>query len=140
MRPINQHWVNEIHANARFDIIKNKGFWLNGEQEIEDDDWHNPKQESFIYNPHQPNNPNYLAVVTGCSGCIMSGADEKVFIGKSVQKVDLLPQLIKIAGFLLREKLTGRISYVPKYLSYISLLSPTCLYLGFPRAEGAFPN
>ena len=96
MRRINQHWVNEIHANARFDIIKNKGFWLNGEQEIEDDDWHNPKQESFIYNPHQPNNPNYLAVVTGCSGCIMSGADEKIFIRKSVKKVDLLPQYIKV--------------------------------------------
>ena len=98
MRRINQHWVNEIHANARFDIIKNKGFWFkrNHEQEIEDDDWHNPKQESFIYNPHQPNNPNYLAVVTGCSGCVMSGADIKVFIRKSVKKVDLLPQYIKV--------------------------------------------
>ena len=76
--------VNEIHANARFDIIQNKGFWINenGEQEIDEDDWFNPRQESYFYQPKQPNNPNYLAVVTGCTGCRMNGTYEGVFIGK----------------------------------------------------------
>ena len=76
--------VNEIHANARFDVIQNKGFWINenGEQEIDKDDWFNPRQESYFYQPKQPNNPNYLAIVTGCTGCRMNGTYEGVFIGK----------------------------------------------------------
>ena len=86
-RPDKTFIVNDIHANARFDIIKNKGFWTNGnlEQEIDENDWFNPKQESYFYQPKEPSNPNYLAIVTGCTGCRISGTYEGVFIRKSVQ-------------------------------------------------------
>ena len=72
-RPSNPTFVvNEIHANARFDIIQNKGFWTNGkvEKEIDANDWfNNPKKEEYCYQPKQPHNPNYLAITTGCAAC-----------------------------------------------------------------------
>ena len=67
--------IKEIHVDARFDITKNKGFWLlrNDEKEIDDTDWSVPTE---------PNNPNLLAIVTGCASCPMPSNwnDERVFI------------------------------------------------------------
>ena len=55
--------IKEIHVDARFDIIENKGFWLLGnEKEINNADWSIPME---------PNNPNLLAIVTGCASCPM---------------------------------------------------------------------
>ena len=74
--------IDEMHVDARFDIIKNKGFWLNdnNEKEIDDVDWFIP-DASDAHNPYptQPYNPNLLALTTGCSSC---GRDEKVHIRK----------------------------------------------------------
>ena len=74
--------IDEMHVDARFDIIKNKGFWLsdNNVKEIDDVDWFIP-DASDAYNPYptQPYNPNLFALTTGCSSC---GRDEKVHIRK----------------------------------------------------------
>ena len=87
-RPSNPTFVvNEIHANARFDIIQNKGFWTNGkvEQEIDANDWfNNPKKEDYCYQPKQPHNPNYLAITTGCVACRYTGIYDTVHIRTSV--------------------------------------------------------
>ena len=66
-----RHWnateiakrIHEIHVDARFDIVKNKGFWLlgNGEKEIDDADWFKP--EGIHINAKQPSNPNLLAII-----------------------------------------------------------------------------
>ena len=74
--------IDEMHVDARFDIIKNKGFWLNdnNEKEIDNVDWFTP-DASDAHNPYatQPYNPNLLTLTTGCSSC---GRDEKVHIRK----------------------------------------------------------
>ena len=63
-----------MHVDARFDIIENKGFWLNGktEKEIDDVDWLIPDAESNSPKPKQPYNPNLLALIIGCLSCPMS--------------------------------------------------------------------
>ena len=66
-----RHWnateianrIYEIYVDARFDIVKNKGFWLldNDEKEIDDVDWFKP--ERFQIGAKQPSNPNLLAII-----------------------------------------------------------------------------
>ena len=60
--------IHEIHVDARFDVVKNKGFWLlgNDEKEINSADWFQP-EEGFVIDTKQPNNPNLLAIRTGCT-------------------------------------------------------------------------
>ena len=65
--------IDEIHVDAHFDIVQNKGYWLNGKfpfyhnEEIKDDDWYNPEPgpNTYKYATKQPHNPNSLAIVTG---------------------------------------------------------------------------
>ena len=87
-RPSNPTFVvDEIHANARFDIIQNKGFWTNGkvEQEIDANDWfNNPKKEGYFYQPKQPHNPNNLAIIIGYAGRPYTGIYDTVHIRTSV--------------------------------------------------------
>ena len=65
--------IDEIHVDAHFDIVQNKGYWLNGKfpfyhnEEIKDNDWYNPEPgpNTYKYATKQPHNPNSLAIVTG---------------------------------------------------------------------------
>ena len=81
------HIIDEIHVDAHFDIVQNKGYWLNGnneKQEINDSDWYNPEPEAEIVLIQQPYNPNLLAITTGVGDGWQEGWSYKKFLIRKV--------------------------------------------------------